>query len=239
MTALDSSGSRPASCSAWSTMRSSASARVVSCRPRPAARSRARKNSSAMLSAVSTARPTVSLDGDASAADRHLAVDVGRQLLHVGRRQRRPDRIPLAVDVDVDDARVGHGAGSRLHGAAARRLRTRHAAPTEPCAPYKPCAPGTLSQRFSASSCCEHLRDARPDLIALVAQRRRARAPRLRRRSTRAVQRLDLALQPRVVFDDARLFAAQAADDADEQLDFFFEAIDRFECRWGLPSSSS
>src|SRR5438045_8213467 len=74
----------------------------------------------------------------------------------------------------------------------------------------------------------EHLADARPDEIALFAERGQLAGCAFRFRQT-PLHRVELARQPRVLVRRARLFGAEPIDDADEQLDLLFEAIDRLE----------
>ena len=66
--------------------------------------SRARKYSSAMLRAASTAIFRVSPGRGLLLGEPHLLVDERRQLGDVGRVERAADRIPLPVDLDGDDA---------------------------------------------------------------------------------------------------------------------------------------
>ena len=138
-------------------MRSRAAARRLSAAWSVSTSSQARKNSSAMLSAASTAIFSVSPAGRFARGQPHLLVDVGRQLGDVVGRQTAPDRVPVPVNLDVDDA----GFHRRVVRAVSRFMGSRLPEQTG-SEPEREIQPLNLLQ---------HLVDARADQVALLAQR--------------------------------------------------------------------
>ena len=169
----------PASASAWSTIRSSAGARAVTVSASSSRRSRVRNNSSAMLSAVSTARPSVSLEGEASrpatSCDRRRPPAPGRScgssVVRIGYRWPWTSTWTMRGSVmgklRVPGARCD-GCGCQVHGCQVQvqctgaghigaQVAPAHSHPSHSHSTHLPHASapaGTLLHRFNASSCC-------------------------------------------------------------------------------------